>query len=96
MSTESPLGEEEAGRRRPGSQELSELTESWPSPAVGASPGLNFLAGWAGGLMEPFMGRGCMGHQVLGSCLIHTQAHLPRSPGVVYVLHAMANALQPV
>ena len=96
MSTESPLGQEEAGRRQPGSKELSELTASWPSPAVGASPGLNFLAGWAGGLTEPFMGKGCMGHQVLGSCLIPTQAHLPRSPGVVCVLCAMANALQPV
>ena len=77
MSTESLLGQEEAGRRQPGSKELSELTASWPSPAVGASLGLSFLRGWAGGLMEPFMGRGCMGHQVLGSYLIPTQAHLP-------------------
>ena len=30
--------------------ELSELTASWPGPAVGASPGLSFLRGWAGGL----------------------------------------------
>ena len=95
MSTESAPGEEEAGTQQPGSQELSELTVSWPSPAVGVSPGLSFLRGWAGGLTEPFMGRGCMGHQVLGRCLICTQAHLPRGPGVACVLHATANAFQP-
>ena len=39
MSTESAPGEEEAGTQQPGSQELSELTVSWPSPAVGVSPG---------------------------------------------------------
>ena len=50
MSTESTVREEEAGRRQPGSQELSELTASWPGSAVGASPGLSFLRGWAGGL----------------------------------------------
>ena len=96
LSTESALGEEEAGRWQPGSQELSELTASWPGPAVGASPGLSFLRGWAGGLTEPFVGRGCMRHQVLGSCLVPTQAHLPRSSGVAYVLRAMTSALQPV
>ena len=75
---------------------LSELTETWPGAAAGASPGLRFLRGWAGGLTEPFVGRGCMRHQVLGSCLVSTQAHLPRSPGVACVLHGMTSALQPV
>ena len=50
------MGEEEAGRPQPGSQELSELTASWPGSAVGASPGLTFLRGWAGGLTEPSSG----------------------------------------
>ena len=69
MSTESLLGQEEAGRRQPGSKELSELTASWPSPAVGASLGLSFLRGWAGGLMEPFTGVGVgWRQQVLGGC----------------------------
>ena len=64
------LGEEEAGRRQqPGSQEVAVLPVSWPGPAVAASPGLSFLRGWTGGLMEPFTGvRVDGGQQVLGGC----------------------------
>ena len=41
-------------------------------------------------------GERCMGHQVLGSCLVPTQAHLPWSSGAACVLCAMTSALQPV
>ena len=73
LRTEVPTereGEEEAGRRQqPRSQEVAVLPVSWPGPAVAASPGLSFLRGWTGGLMEPFTGvRVDGGQQVLGGC----------------------------
>lgn len=77
-----------------GDEELA-FRDTQPPYKNPVSSGLSFLRGWAGGLTEPFMGRGCMGHQVLGRCLICTQAHLPRGPGVASVLLATANAFQP-
>ena len=73
-------GEEEAGRRQqPGSQEVAVLPVSWPGPAVAASPGLSFLRGWTGGLMEPFTGvRVDGGSKCWGAAEAHTQAHKER------------------
>lgn len=91
---EQSVREEEAGRCQPGSQELSELTASWPGPAVEASPGLRFLRGWAGGLTEPSWG-GVRGASGAGELLVLTKPP-PRSPGVACLLRAMDNVLQPV
>ena len=79
MSTESTVREEEAGRRQPGSQELSELTASWPGSAVGASPGLSFLRGWAGGLTSS-RGEGVHGASGAGELLDPHSCPPPQEP----------------
>ena len=75
-------GEEEAGRRQqPGSQEVAVLPVSWPGPAVAASPGLSFLRGWTGGLMEPFTGGGGRGAASAGGLLKLTLKPTKRGGG---------------
>ena len=84
------LGEEGVHRERPGGgggrqaaawvPGLSELTETWPGAAAGASPGLRFLRGWAGGLTEPFVGRGAWGIRCWGAARSPLK---PTSPGAL-------------
>jgi len=54
---------------------------------------LCFLKGWAGGLMEPYLGQeGGGGSRCWGSTEAHTQAHFPRGLCSASLLWAVASA----
>lgn len=92
MPMERALGEEEAGRRQAGSQEVSMLSAScaWSFKP----PNLSFLRGWADGLMESFLGR-AGGTAATGDCWAPHSCPTPREPHWACLLQAASSAPQP-
>lgn len=69
------------------------LPVSWAWSSVGASPNLSCLRGWAGGLMESFLGRrgGTAG---TGDCCTPHSSPPPRGPHWACLLQAVSSGPQ--